>query len=153
MLAIRPMEEKNKEQLMEMMLQFFNSPAVEHGVERQILEDTLEGALQKGSGLDGYALWEDAELIGFSFVSSYFCTERGGTCIVLEDLYLKEETRGKGYGTAYFQFVFDRYPHARRFRLEVTPSNEKAARLYERMGFQRLTYHQMYLDCPREKKS
>ena len=34
----------------------------------------------------------------------------------------------------------------RRFRLEVTKKNQRAARLYERLGFQFLDYDQMTLD-------
>ena len=37
-------------------------------------------------------------------------------------------------------------PGVRRFRLEVTRSNEKAVRLYERLGFTFLDYDQMILD-------
>ena len=38
------------------------------------------------------------------------------------------------------------YPAARRFRLEVTQSNQSAVRLYQRAGYDFLHYDQMALD-------
>ena len=38
------------------------------------------------------------------------------------------------------------HPECRRFRLEGTPANQGAARLYERLGFRFLQYDQMVLD-------
>ena len=37
-------------------------------------------------------------------------------------------------------------PQVKRFRLEVTRSNEGAVRLYEKLGFSFLEYDQMVLD-------
>ena len=62
------------------------------------------------------------------------------------ELYLKKETRGKGYGSRFFQEVMKQHPEVMRFRLEVTRSNEAAVRLYERLGFAFLEYDQMVLD-------
>ena len=43
---------------------------------------------------------------------------------------------GKGCRTQFFEWLFDdEYPEAKRFRLEVTKSNEGAVRLYEKLGF------------------
>ena len=38
------------------------------------------------------------------------------------------------------------HPEAVRFRLEVSPSNVKAIKLYDAMGFRRLDYNQMILN-------
>ena len=65
---------------------------------------------------------------------------------MFEELYLKEEARGKGYGSRFFEAVMKERPEIRRFRLEVTGSNEKAVRLYRRLGFEFLDYDQMALD-------
>ena len=46
----------------------------------------------------------------------------------------------------YYDEIMKAKPEVRRFRLEVTRSNEKAVRLYERLGFTFLDYDQMILD-------
>ena len=40
----------------------------------------------------------------------------------------------------------DEYSHASRYRLEVSPKNIRAVRLYEEIGFELLDYNQMVLD-------
>ena len=84
--------------------------------------------------------------MGFAYVTVYYACEVGGHCLMFEELYLKEEARGKGYGSRFFEAVMKERPEIRRFRLEVTRSNEKAVRLYRRLGFEFLDYDQMALD-------
>ena len=49
----------------------------------------------------------------------------------------------RGLGRAALAFLHDYYPQARRFRLEVTPENRDAVRLYERLGYREMGYRQM----------
>ena len=65
---------------------------------------------------------------------------------MFEELYLKEEARGKGYGTMFFEKIIEQHPEVRRFRLEVSRANKDAVRLYERLGFTFLEYDQMIKD-------
>ena len=56
--------------------------------------------------------------------------------------------RGRGLGAQFFAWLRAEYGQsARRFRLELTPGNEGAARLYARLGFTPLDYRQMILDA------
>ena len=48
------------------------------------------------------------------------------------DLYIHPDHQGKGYGTACIRFAVAQSPS---LRLTVLSSNEKAVRLYEKMGF------------------
>ena len=91
-------------------------------------------------------LKEDGHIVGFGYVTVYYACEVGGRCLMFEELYLKEEARGKGYGSRYFEAVMKARPEVKRFRLEVTRSNEGAVRLYQKLGFEFLDYDQMVLD-------
>ena len=71
---------------------------------------------------------------------------------LVEDLYFKPEYRGRGLGTQVFAYVQDHYPKALRIRLEVSPANRDAARLYGRLGFRVLPYEQMILDRNPERE-
>ena len=51
-----------------------------------------------------------------------------------------------------FAYVQDHYPKALRIRLEVSPANRDAARLYGRLGFRVLPYEQMILDRNPERE-
>ena len=52
---------------------------------------------------------------------------------------------GKGYGEQVIRWAMEQHPECARYRLEVTGEN-RAARLYERMGFRYLDYKQMVID-------
>ena len=74
------------------------------------------------------------------------CLLSTGAVKQAEELYFIPQSRGKGYGHQYFQWLFAEYPQAKRFRLEVCPYNPKAKKLYEQLGFEMLNYGQMILD-------
>ena len=48
--------------------------------------------------------------------------------------------------TQYFNYLFDKYSDAKRFRLEVVKDNVKAVSLYKKMGFTDVSYGQMKID-------
>ena len=69
--------------------------------------------------------------------------------IWIEEIYISPGHRGKGLGKEFFTYLQAAYGGAvSRFRLELEPDNEKAQRLYERIGFAPLPYKQMVLDKP-----
>lgn len=146
MFHIEKMTEAMRAEVLSMVDAFYHSEAVSHPVERERLEQTFADAVSPDPILEGYVLKEDGEIVGFGYVTEYYACEVGGRCLMFEELYLKEEARGKGYGSRYFEAVMEERPEVRRFRLEVTRSNEKAVRLYKRLGFDFLDYDQMVCD-------
>ena len=91
--------------------------------------------------LRGRALVLDSRgtLAGFCLLASFWSNELGGEVCIVDELYLKEEWRGAGHGSALIEALkSDRslwplQPVA--FELEVSPRNPDARRLYERLGF------------------
>ena len=79
-------------------------------------------------------------------MTTYYETEVGGICVQIIDLYVNENARGKGVATRYFNYLFDKYSDAKRFRLEVVKDNVKAISLYKKMGFTYISYGQMKID-------
>lgn len=146
MFHIEKMRKTMRSEVLPMVLEFYHSDAVSHPVETAVLERTFEDAVSEDPILEGHVLMEDDSIVGFGYTTIFYACEVGGRCMMFEELYLKEETRGKGYGSRFFQEMMDRHPEVVRFRLEVTKSNEAAVRLYERLGFTFLEYDQMVLD-------
>ena len=71
-----------------------------------------------------------------------FSTEFGKPCIWIEDLYIKDDYRGLGIGSMFFEYIEEKYTdHV--FRLEVEEENERAVKVYEKNGFQVLPYMEM----------
>lgn len=146
MFTVEKMTEDMRDEVLPMVDAFYQSDAVSHEVERERREQTFADAVSADPVLEGYVLKEDGKIIGFGYVTIYYACEVGGRCLMFEELYLKEEARGKGYGSRFFEAVMQERTDVRRFRLEVTKKNQRAARLYERLGFQFLDYDQMALD-------
>lgn len=65
---------------------------------------------------------------------------------MIEEIFIKEDFQGKGIGSKTMRWILNAYPKAKRFRLEVTDSNDAAISLYENLGFDFLDYQQMVLD-------
>lgn len=146
MFHIEKMREDMRSEVLPMVFAFYQSDAVCHPVEDSVLERTFADAVSEDPVLTGHVLMEDDRIVGFGYTTVYYACEVGGKCMMFEELYLKEEARGKGYGSRFFREVMKQYPDVVRFRLEVTRSNEGAVRLYERLGFTFLEYDQMVLD-------
>lgn len=146
MFHIEKMRENMRGEVLPMVLEFYHSDAVCHPVEDAVLERTFEDAVGEDPVLEGHVLMEDDKIVGFGYTTIFYACEVGGRCMMFEELYLKKETRGKGYGSRFFREMMEQHPEVMRFRLEVTRSNEAAVRLYERLGFKFLEYDQMVLD-------
>ena len=147
MLSIRDMIPSDEKTVMDMVETFYHSPAVEHPVAREILLRSFRAAADPAEPLmRGLLLEEDGAAVGYCYFTESYSGEAGGRQILVEELYLDERCRGKGYGTQVFRYIMDAYPRHLRFRLEVTRANRAAARLYERLGFRYLEYGQMVFD-------
>ena len=68
----------DKENVMEMVQEFYHSDAVDHEVKQEVLEATLNAAVSEDPVLRGVVLEEDGKIIGYAYLTSYFVTEAGG---------------------------------------------------------------------------
>ena len=118
----------------------------DHEVPMNIIETNIDAAISGDKGLIGFVFCEDNEVVGFSYVTTYYETEVGGICVQIIDLYMNEKCSWKGVATQYFNYLFDKYSDAKRFRLEVVKDNVKAISLYKKMGFTDVSYGQMKID-------
>ena len=128
MISIREMTAADEGAVMEMVDRFYHSPAVEHEVDPAVLRRSFQAAVDPAEPLiQGLVLEEDGRPVGYHYMCIGYSAEVGGRYLLLDELYLAPECRGKGYGE------------------QVTGEN-RAARLYERMGFRYLDYKQMVID-------
>jgi GNAT superfamily N-acetyltransferase len=78
-------------------------------------------------------------LAGYAFLISFWSNELGGEVIEIDELYVVASSRGQGCASSLIRSLRDgsgpwpRVPVA--LALQVTPSNDRARRLYERLGF------------------
>lgn len=143
MIKFEYFKKENYRTLLEMLLAFFTSPALTDPIDRSIVVKLLDDILEGNHNIDGIEIYYKDELVGFGTLTSYYATEVAGKTIQFEDLYIEEGYRGMGIASEYFTKIMDKYPEAKRFRLEVEESNHRAIKLYERLDFEKIGYVQM----------
>lgn len=100
-MKIRAMQLKDMEEVVGMMRVFYDSPAVIHAAPDEILRQDVKDCVGDCPYIEGYIFEENDRILGYSMVAKSYSTEYGGICVWVEDLYMKEEARGLGIGTAF----------------------------------------------------
>lgn len=140
--AIREMEEKDRNQVLEMMRVFYASPAVWSDGSEEIFEADFAACISDSPFLEGYIFESAQDIRGYAMVAKSFSTEFGKPCIWIEDIYVKDAYRGLGIGSHFLKFIESKYSDAI-FRLEVEAENERAVNVYQKCGFEVIPYMEM----------
>lgn len=141
-MLINNMTDKYAEEVIEMMRVFYSSPAVLTNGSEEIFKSDVENCINDNPYLEGYVFTEDDIVMGYAMIAKSFSTEFGKRCIWIEDIYIKQEHRGKGIGSRFLNFIEQKYPDAI-LRLEVEEENERAVKVYQKNGFEVLPYMEM----------
>lgn len=148
-MTIRLLQPSDFAEVLSMMLPFYASPALLVHPSEEILRRTLTDALSDNPYLEAYGFEEDGMLVGYSMLAKSYSTEAGGRCIWIEDIYIKPEYRGRGFGTALLTFVEQRYRgQVARIRIEAEPENGRAMAVYRKAGYEELGYTQLVKELP-----
>lgn len=139
---IRLMTREDAQHVINMMRVFYASPAVLSNGSEEIFINDIENCVNDSPYLEGYIIEDNNQILGYGMVAKSFSTEFGKPCMWIEDLYLKDEYRGMGFGSKFLNFVAEKYPDAI-FRLEVEEENERAIKTYRKCGFEELPYMEM----------
>ncbi len=143
---IRVMTAQDKNVCLPMVKEFYCSDAVDHPVPLEILERTFLDAVGENPHLCGLVFEDGEQVVGFAYLTFFYACEVGGEVVMIEEVFIKEQCRGRGFGQEFLDYLHTAYPKAARFRLEVTKENTGAVRLYERNGFKQISYMQMIKD-------
>ena len=142
---IRRIRESDRELYYEYADKFYNSDVVNAPVPKENYKITFDEFMRSDEYVWCYIFEVDEKPCGFAMLSRTFSQEAGGVSITVEEIYIDEQHRNQGMGTQFFEYMKENIPAAR-YRIEVEADNEKAKRLYERMGFEVLPYVQMVID-------
>ena len=133
--------------LVEMQREFYREDRITHGAANaralhRLLRSPLAGVIWV---IETTGARQRAK-VGYLVLTIGYSLERGGRDSFIDELYVRSEWRGRGLGTL---AVATAEAGARRLRvravhLEVDTTNDRARRLYERVGFtMRHRYHLM----------
>ena len=139
----RKMEQRDTQEVFDMMRVFYDSPAVLTKPSDAVLRKDIEDCIGEMPFVWGYVFEENGKTAGYAMTAMCYSTEYGGLCVWLEDLYIKEEYRGQGIATRFFEFMEKEYSEAVRFKLEVETENETAIAAYKKNGYNISPYFEM----------
>ncbi|MCC8127453.1 MAG: GNAT family N-acetyltransferase [Clostridiales bacterium] len=143
-ILFREMKYDDRHEVLAMMRLFYDSSAVSTNGSEEIFSNDFDNCVNDCPYLDGYIfLWNNV-VCGYAMVARSFSTEFGKPCLWIEDLYLKENSRGLGIGNLFLDYLENRYASSHAiFRLEVEKENDSAIHLYRKKGYRALPYMEM----------
>ena len=139
---IREIEGNDRAALLSLMREFYSSDAVMTNGSDEIFSADIDACLADSPFLSGYVFELGGEIVGYAMTAHSFSTEFGRPCVWIEDLYIKDEYRGKGFGSAFFDYIEARCQGVL-FRLEAEEENHNAVSLYKKRGFRPIGYLEM----------
>ena len=79
-----------------------------------------------------WLIYSENEIVGYIILTFIFSFEYGGKIAFVDELFIKENARGKGIGKEAIQFIQAEVPKLslKLLYLEVEPHNENAQKLY-----------------------
>ena len=144
---IRKITKQDRDFFIEAADEFYHSDAVEKPLPTEKLTAVFEEMIRSDVFLEGFILEYNGESAGYCVTSKAFQTEAGGITLWIEDIYIREQFRGKGLGNELFDFLFRHFEgKVKRYRLEAEPDNKPAMGLYIKNGFRTLEYTQLIKD-------
>lgn len=147
---IRKVNELDKNDFLTMADEFYHSSAVDHTISKYHHERTFEELMKSDTYASAYMVELNGKSVGYVLFAKTYSNEAGGMVLWIEELYIREKYRGRGVGKYVLNNILQ-YPYyycenVFRIRLEITPSNESAKKLYQSVGFELLDYQQMVKD-------
>ena len=141
-MEIKKMTAAHEAAVMQMMKDFYESPAVLSNGSPEIFRADITACITDNPFLEGYVFAEGETLMGYAMVATTFNCEYGRICKWIEDLYIRPEFRSQGIGGAFLDYVVESNPGVL-LRLEAEEENACAIAVYKKCGFEVLPYLEM----------
>ncbi len=125
-----------KENLIQMIHKLYIEDPEGEPMDDNKIAATLEYAQAHTDSLKIFMLLDEIDQpIGYAILQLIWSNEFGGITANIDEMYVVENVRGQGIASEFMNNIPNLIPEANRFTLEVTPSNDKALELYEKLGF------------------
>ncbi len=119
-----------------LMIQLYSEDPGPKAMSMQKAMATLMHLSQKPDLGKVVVMEEGIEIIGYAILVNFWSNEYGGVVIHIDELFVTVPYRSKGIGTGFVQYVIaTKMEEVVCLQLEVTPDNQRAKKLYQRLGF------------------
>lgn len=135
-ISYRKYNPSDKEIVFKLVQAFYNEDEDLHQISNEQINKTLDTLNEKPDHGVVMVIEIEKEIIGYAILINYWSNSEGGNILALDEIYIKKEHRSKGIGTDFIKYVIkNKLNNSVGLQLEVTESNDKARKLYEKLGF------------------
>ena len=130
MIQFKPLAISDIETIVSMMQEFY---AIDnYPIDIEVSKALFQEFISNENLGQSWLIVSDTEIVGYIILTFVFSFEYQGKIAFLDELYLTEETRGKGIGSKALEFILNESPKLslELVYLEVEQHNEKAQKLY-----------------------
>jgi GNAT superfamily N-acetyltransferase len=122
--------------VLRMMRELYEEDAQDLRVDPAAFPSTIDHLLDNPAS-GRIVLFTDGRFLhGYALLVSYWSNEWGGVVLLLDELFVDKEFRGRGIAKSFFNYLERERPFgAVVIALEVSSKNARARALYESMGF------------------
>ena len=130
MISFKPLEIADIEVITQMMQNFY---AIDnYPMDVEVAKTLFQEFITNEHLGKSWLIYSENEIVGYIILTYIFSFEYGGKIAFLDELFIKETARGKGFGKEAIQFIQGEVPKLslKLLYLEVEPHNENAQKLY-----------------------
>lgn len=130
MISFKPLEIADIEVITQMMQNFY---AIDnYPMDVEVAKNLFQEFITNEHLGKSWLIYSENEIVGYIILTFIFSFEYGGKIAFVDELFIKETARGKGFGKEAIQFIQQEVPKLslKLLYLEVEPHNENAQKLY-----------------------
>ena len=130
MISFKPLEIANIEVITQMMQNFY---AIDnYPMDVEVAKNLFQEFITNEHLGKSWLIYSENEIVGYIILTFIFSFEYGGKIAFVDELFIKETARGKGFGKEAIQFIQSEVSKLslKLLYLEVEPHNENAQKLY-----------------------
>ena len=130
MTSFKPLEIADIEIITQMMQDFY---AIDnYPMDVEVTKTLFQEFISNEHLGKSWLIYSENEIVGYIILTFIFSFEYGGKIAFVDELFIKETARGKGFGKEAIQFIQQEVPKLslKLLYLEVEPHNENAQKLY-----------------------
>ena len=130
MATFKPLEIADIEIITQMMQDFY---AIDnYPMDVEVTKTLFQEFISNEHHGKSWIIYSKNEIVGYIILTFIFSFEYGGKIAFVDELFIKETARGKGFGKEAIQFIQSEVPKLslKLLYLEVEPHNENAQKLY-----------------------
>ncbi|MCR8980753.1 GNAT family N-acetyltransferase [Brevibacillus laterosporus] len=134
-IKVRDYLDADYNEFLEMVKSLYSEDLEGQPMTRTKVNSTINECKKNPQKIRIFILLHNNEIIGYSILVFYWSNEFGGNILFIDELYVKEDSRGRGIG-AYFLTYIEKMDNIVALQLETNPSNKRVCNYYTRLGFE-----------------